>query len=80
MGTYSIDEMDRYRDMGYAAIASAPDGVTMVKPKRVSVFWLLVTGGIPYLIYHVLFKSERSVFVRHHASEDESDRRSRTPS
>ena len=63
------DRLGRYRARGYHTTGTEPGGVRMVKPKRVSVFWLLVTGGIPYLIYHVLFKGERSVFVAHDANE-----------
>ena len=63
------DRVVRYRARGYHTTGTEPGGVRMVKPKRVSVVWMLCTGVLPYLIYHVFFKSERSVFV---ASDDEA--------
>ena len=67
MSSYN-NEVQRYAAKGYRVTVPTPDGVTMVKPKRVSIVWLLGTGVIPYLIYHVLFKSERSVFLKREGS------------
>jgi hypothetical protein len=64
MGEVFTSEVDRYRAKGYRVTVATTEGVTMVKPKRISIIWLLGTGVIPYLIYHVLFKSERSVYVK----------------
>ncbi len=57
-------EMKRYHGKGFRIAESTTEGATMVKPKRVSIIWLLGTGIIPYLIYHILLKSERSVYLK----------------
>lgn len=56
---------------GWHVISDGALGVTMVKPKRISVPWMLLTGVLPYLLYNALFKRERqSVFLAAPAAEE----------
>lgn len=48
---------------GWRVISEGAMGVTMVKPKRISVPWMLLTGVFPYLLYNALLKRERSMFL-----------------
>ena len=56
-------EIQRYLGKGYRVQSETNTSAQLVKPKRVSVLWTVLTGGL-YLVYHILFKKERSVYLR----------------
>lgn len=57
------ESVQDYQRKGYRIIGETGFGVEMNKPKRVSIVWLICTGVVPYLIYHLLFKREQHVFL-----------------
>lgn len=57
------DEINRYLGRGYRVLSETDSSAQLVKPKRASVLWIVLTGGL-YLFYHILFKKERSIYLR----------------
>ena len=58
------DAIEWYSRLGYTVTSQTDTTAQMEKRKQFSIVWCLVTVVVPYLLYHVLIKQYRQVFIR----------------
>ena len=56
-----------YLRQGYRVLSQTDSTAQLVRPKKFSVVWFLLTVGF-YLFYHILVKKERQVYLQVDAS------------
>ena len=62
------ERIDYYLKRGYRVVSQTDTTAQLVRPKRFSFVWFLVSiltfvGWIPYLFYHLFLKRERQVYL-----------------